>query len=347
MDFRNLNACTVKDAYPLPRIDDSITNLEDARYFTLLDICRAFWQVMMREGDKQKTAFSTPRGLFQRTRMPFGLCNATATFQKLMDWVFSDIKQEFGNMVIYYVDDVLIATKTIEQHVTRLNQALRQAGLKCKPEKCDLLKQSVKYLGRVVDAEGMKPDPEAVEPVISWRPPRNLKEMQSFLGFANYFRDFIQDFSAKAYPLKQLTRRSVEYKWSDECQQSFDELKRLLTSEPVLKLPDSSGRFILDTDASAVAIAAVISQQQEEDGEIKDHPIAYGSKSLSDTEKCYGAPKAEMLAAVYFIEKFEASLCRAEFTLRRDNSALSWLKKYCSKQCCKCSSVPRVLHCFT
>ena len=123
----------------------------------------------------------------------------------------------------------------------------------------------------------MKPDPEAVACVMSWHPPRNLKEMQSFLGFANYYRDFIQDFSAKAYPLKQLTRRSVEYKWSEECQRAFDELKRLLTSKPVLKLPDSNGRFILDTDASAVAIAAVLSQQQEEDGEMKEHPIAYGT----------------------------------------------------------------------
>ena len=154
-----------------------------------------------------------------------------------------------------------------------------------------------------------------------------MKEVQSFLGFANYYGDFIQGFSEKAHPLKLLTRKKTEWNWTEECDRAFQELKTLLTTAPVLRLPTGSGWFILDTDASGDAIAAVLSQMQGEEGKMVERPVAYGNKSLSDVETRYRAPKAEMLAAVYFIEKFEAFLTRGEFTLRTDNSALSWLKK--------------------
>ena len=208
-DFRNLNAQTVKDAFPFPRVDECIARLGNAKFFTCLDLAAAFWQIPIKKGDEQKTAFACELGLFHWKRMPFGLCNAPATFQRAMTKILQNVVQRYGNLVMCYIDDVVIATATAEDHVQRLREVLtclRDAGLKLKPTKCEIMKDCVKYLGRVVDETGVYPDPDQTAVIEAWETPRNRREVQSFLGLANYYREFIINYAAKAKPLTELTK---------------------------------------------------------------------------------------------------------------------------------------------
>ena len=234
---------------------------------------------------------------------------------------------------------------TIDQHLDRLAvvfEKLQGAGLKLKPKKCKLLHDSIKYLGMIIDKEGCRPDPESVEVVRTWKAPKDLRTLRSFLGFVNYYREFIEDYATRIQPLQILVRNKGDWVWEEKHQECFEAMKETLIKAPVLGLPQEEGLFILDTDASLVAIAAVLSQQQMKQGRLVEVPIAYASKVLSPTEQRYGAAKLEMYAAklemyaakleMYadkeFIQKFEPFLVRAPFLLRVDNSALSWLRKY-------------------
>ena len=251
-----------------------------------------------------------------------GLCNATATFQRLMNMIFSTESNELGNLILCYVDDVLVARKTIDQHLDRLAvvfEKLQGAGLKLKPKKCKLLHDSIKYLGRIIDKEGCRPDPESVEVLRTWKAPKDLRTLRSFLGFANYYREFIKDYATRIQPLQILVRKKGDWVWEEKHQECFEAMKETLIKAPVLGLPQEEGLFILDTDASLVAIAAVLSQQQMKQGRLVEVPIAYASKVLSPTEQRYGAAKLEMYAAKEFIQKFEPFLVRAPFLLRVDN----------------------------
>ena len=377
-DFRYLNAVTIKDAYPIQRIDESLSKLGDAKFFTTLDLGSAFWQVPLRKKDREKTGFACELGLYQWKRMPFGLCNATATFQRLMAQALTKVTKKYGNLVMCYVDDVVIATPTLEDHIDRLDEVfgcMKRAGLKCKPSKCEILRDSIKfpgrmvdrhgvrpdpeaveavltwkahrtdtqllsflrdsikYLGRMVDRHGVRPDPEAVEAVLTWKAPRTDTQLLSFLGFANYYREFIKGYADKVYPMQKLMRnKGKKFEWNDEAQVAFENIKRELCEAPVLGMPTEKGMYVLDTDASVVAISGILHQEQEWNGRTVLRPIAYGSKVLSDTEMKYGAPKAEMFAVVTFVEKYRAYLGSAPFKLRVDNRALSWLKTYSMDQ---------------
>ena len=335
-DFPYLNAVTIKDAYPIPRIDESLSKLGDAKFFTTLDLGSAFWQVPLRKQDREKTGFACELGLFQWKRMPFGLCNATATFQRLMAQALTRVTKKYGNLIMCYVDDVVIATPTLEDHIERLEEVfscMKQAGLKCKPSKCEILRDSIKYLGRLVDKHGVRPDPEAVEAVLTWKAPKTDTQLMSFLGFANYYREFIKGYADKIYPMQRLMRnKGKKFTWTDEAQVSFENIKRELCEAPVLGMPTEKGMFVLDTDASVVAISGILHQEQEWNGRTVLRPIAYGSKILSDTEMKYGAPRAEMFAVITFVEKYRAYLGSAPFKLRVDNRALAWLKTYSMDQ---------------
>ena len=335
-DFRYLNAVTIKDAYPILRIDESLSKLGDAKFFTTLDLGSAFWQVPLRKQDREKTGFACELGLFQWKRMPFGLCNATATFQRLMAQALTSVTKKYGNLIMCYVDDVVIATPTLEDHIERLEEVfscMKQAGLKCKPSKCEILRDSIKYLGRLVDKHGVRPDPEAVEAVLTWKAPKTDTQLMSFLGFANYYREFIKGYADKIYPMQRLMRnKGKKFTWTDEAQVSFENIKRELCEAPVLGMPTEKGMFVLDTDASVVAISGILHQEQEWNGRTVLRPIAYGSKVLSDTEMKYGAPKADMFAVITFVEKYRAYLGSAPFKLRVDNRALAWLKTYSMDQ---------------
>jgi hypothetical protein len=332
IDFRKLNDITVKDSFPLPVIGDSLESLGSAKYFTSLDMGNAFWQIPLEEKSRPRTAFVTAGGLWEWTRMPFGLCNATATFQRLMARALSTLVSKYGNLVLCYVDDILIATRTLDEHIDRVSEVfscLRNAGLKLKAKKCYLFKKEIKFLGRLISDYQMKPDPGNIQKVIDWDPPRNKKELDSFLGIAGYYREFIAGFADMAQPLMCMKSKNVEFHWNEKIQEAFDRLKKALTSKPVLQLPDEVGEFFLDTDASAVAIAGILHQRQKIQGQDKLVVIAYGSRGLrSKGEKGYSAAKLEMLAAITFIEHFAKFLAGKKFTLRIDNKALSWLKTY-------------------
>ena len=335
-DFRYLNAVTIKHAYPIPRIDESLSKLGDAKFFTTLDLGAAFWQVPLRKQDREKTGFACELGLFQWKRMPFGLCNATATFQQLMAQALTSVTKKYGNLIMCYVDDVVIATPTLEGHIERLDEVftcMEQASLKCKSSKCEILRDSIKYLGRLVDKHGVRPDPEAVEAVLTWKASKTDTQLKSFLGLANYYREFIKGYADKIYPMQRLMRnKGKKFTWTDEAQVSFENIKRELCEAPVLGMPTEKGMFVLDTDASVVAISGILHQEQERNGRTVLRPIAYGSKVLSDTEMKYGAPKAEMFAVITFVEKYRAYLGSAPFKLSVDNRALAWLKTYSTDQ---------------
>ena len=326
--LRYLNSVTVKDAYPIPRIDESLSKLGDAKTFTTLDLGSAFWQVSLRKQDRDKTGFACELGLFQWKRMPFGLCNATATFQRLMAHALIGVTKKYGNVVI--------ATPTLEDHIERLDEVIacmKRSWLKYKPSKCEILKDSIKYLGRMVDRHGIRPDPDAVEAVLTWKSPKTEHQLMSFLGFANYYREFIKGYVDKVYPMQQLMRdKGKKFTWNSAAEESFQRIKKELCEAPVLGMPTEKGMYVLDTDASVVAISGILDQEQEWNGRTVLRPIAYGSKVLRDTEMKYGAPKAEMFAVVIFVEKYRAYLGSEPFKLRVDNRALSWLKTYSMDQ---------------
>ena len=269
--------------------------------------------------------------------MPFGLCNATATFQRLMAHALIGVTKKYGNLVMCYMDDVVIATPTLEDHIERLDEVfecMKRSGLKCKPSKCEILKDSIKYLGRMVDRHGIRPDPDAVEAVLTWKSPKTEHQLMSFLGFANYYREFIKGYADKIYTMQQLmSHKGKKFTWNNAAKESFKRIKKELCEAPVLGMPTEKGMYVLDTDASVVAISGILHQEQEWNGKTVLRPIAYGSKVLSDTEMKYdGAPKAEMFAVVTFVEKYRAYLGSEPFKLRVDNRALSWLKTYSMDQ---------------
>ena len=339
-DFRYLNAVTIKDAYPIPRIVESLSKLGDAKFFTTLDLGSAFWQVPLWRKDREKTGFACELGLYQWKRMPFGLCNATATFQRLMAKALTGVTKKYGNLVMCYVDDVVIATPTLEDHIDWLDEVfgcMKRAGLKCKPSKSEILRDSIKYLGRMVDRHGVRHAchsfHEAVKAVLTLKAPRTNTQLMRFLGFANYYSEFIKGYTDKVYPMQKLMRnKGKKFEWSDEAQTAFENIKRELCEAPVLGMPTEKGMYVLDTDASVVAISGILHQVQEWNGRTVLRPIAYGSKVLSDLEMKYGAPKAEMFAVVTIVEKYRAYLGSAPFKLRVDNRALSWLKTYSMDQ---------------
>ena len=338
-DFRPLNEVTIKDAYPLPRIDESLARLGNAKIYTSIDLAWAFWQIRLRKADRHKTAFACKLGLFEWRRMPFGLCNASATFQRAIARALQKIVNRKGSMVMAYIDDIVIATETVEDHMARLREVfecLREAGFKMRVAKCDFMESEIKYLGRVVSAEGVKPDPKAVAKMRDWEIPRNKTEMQSFLGFANYYREFIPWHAKLVAPLHAVTGLNATFAWGPEQQKAFNKIKKALIEATALAQPDSEAEFVLDTDASSVAISGILHQWQGAPGERRLRPIIYGSKKLTTTQAKYGAPKLEMFAAYYFIVKNHSYLCPRKFTLRVDNRALSWLKTYSTDQALIC-----------
>ena len=259
VDYRQLNAATVKDAFPLPRVDDSLSALSGSRWFSTLDLASGYWQVAMDASTKEKAAFVTSSGLYEWNVMPFGLCNAPSTFARLMELV---LKGLHWKICLIYLDDVIVMVPTFEEELERLKQVferLAHAGLKLKPKKCFLFRKRVSYLGHVVTEEGITADPGKVEQVRTWPVPESSTEVKSFLGLAFYYRRFIPAFSTVAQPLYKLTEAKTEFVWTGQCQQAFDGLKGLLTSARVLAYPTREGKFVLDTDASDHGIGAVLS----------------------------------------------------------------------------------------
>ena len=266
VDYRHLNERTIKDTYPLPRIDDCLDALAGAKLFSTFDLRSGYYQVKMDPGDAHKTTFLTRRGTFAFRVMPFGLCNAPATFQRLMDATMLGLNFE---ICLVYLDDIIVFSDGNPQtHLERLEQLfcrLKAANLKLKPSKCSLLQTSVSFLGYVVSGDGISTDIQKVEAVQSWPIPRKLRDVRSFLGLCGYYRRLVPNFSDVAAPLHALIQKGRSFIWDDECQVAMDRLKVLLTTSPVLALPMNDCRYIVDTDASDHGIGAVLSQVHDGD----------------------------------------------------------------------------------
>ncbi|GBN24594.1 Retrovirus-related Pol polyprotein from transposon 297, partial [Araneus ventricosus] len=324
VDYRKRNEITKKDSYPLPRIDDTLDALNGSQWFTTLDLKSGYWQVEVRPEDREKTAFTTGQGLWQFKVMPFGLCNAPATFERLMETVLRGLSSE---ACLVYLDDIIIVGRTFEEHLSNLRkvfQRLQNANLKLSPKKCRFFQKEVTYLGHVISAEGVKTDPGKIKAVVYWPCPETIHDLRSFLGLCTYYRRFVKNFSAIARPLHKLTETKSNFNWTEECEKSFNSLKQALTSSPILTYPRTDKDFILDTDASNEGIGAVLSQNIGNE----EHVIAYFSKSLGKPERNYCVTRKELLAIVKSIEHFHHYLYGQKFLLRTDHASLRWLLNF-------------------
>lgn len=331
VDYRRLNDITHKDAYPLPRIEESLTGLKGAAWYSTLDLASGYWQVEVHPEDQEKTAFATPMGLYQFERMPFGLCNAPATFQRLMQRCLGDKVHDF---LLIYLDDVIVFSSDFASHLGHLEQVFSRLGahgLKLQPAKCSLFQRSVKYLGHVVSQGGVSTDPEKTIAVQDWPVPTTVKEVRAFLGFVGYYRRFIPGFSKRAVALHALLKgvggaSRAEVQWTDECQEAFEGLKQALLEAPVLAYADYTLPFRLYTDASLQGLGAVLAQVQGG----RERVIAYASRGLHETEKNdrnYSAFKLELLALKWaIVEKFKDYLWGMKFTVFTDHRPLLHLK---------------------
>ena len=321
IDFRKLNDRTIKDAYPLPRIDMCLDCLSSAKIFSTMDLQSGYWQITLNEDDQHKTAFITKYGLYEYTKMPFGLCNAPSTFQRCMELIFRGMQWE---TLLIYLDDIILYSSTITDHLEKLDEVLTKlqgSGLKLKPSKCEFIQSEVLYLGHVVSADGIKPNPKIVSTIGNWKSPTNVKEVQQFLGLCNYYRRFIHKFSERAASLTHLTKKGVTFDWTVHCEESFQFLKKALCQSPILAYPRPDHQFILDTDASNNGIGAVLSQVQDGTEKV----IAYASKKLDQHQMRYNVTRRELLAVITFINQFKHYLLGRQFLLRTDHGSLRWL----------------------
>jgi hypothetical protein len=302
-DYWMLNEMTVKNKYPLPLISELVNQLRGAKYFTKLDVCWGFNNVRIEEGDEWKAAFRTNRGLFEPLVMFFGLMNSPATFQTMMNDIFSDMISE--GVVVVYLDDILIFTKDLDKHrriTQRVLGRLAEHELYLRPEKCEFKKTRIEYLGLIISENRVEMDPVKVAGVAEWPEPTSKQEVRSFLGFVNFYRRFVKDFSHHARPLFDLTRKEQKWKWDSPEASAFRKLKELVTSAPVLITPGDDQPFRVEADSSDYATGAVLSQLSLEDG--KWHPVAFLSKSLSETEWNYEIHDKEMLAIMRALDEW-------------------------------------------
>lgn len=321
VDYRRLNSITKKDVYPLPRIDDTLDCLSGAAYFSSMDLQSGYWQIEVDEADREKTAFITPEGLYEFKVMPFGLCNAPATFERMMDNLLRHLK---WTMCLCYLDDIIVFSKTFEDHLSRLSAVLgciEKAGLCLNPKKCLFAAPEIKVLGHLVNGNGVRPDPDKIKAITDFPSPCNIRDVKSFLGICSYYRRFIKDFCIKARPLQELLKGDAVFSWEDDQERSFAVLKAALTSDPVLGLFDEKAATNLHADASGYGLGAVLNQVQNNSEKV----IAYASRVLSKPERNYSTTERECLAIIWSITKFRPYLFGRPFTIVTDHHSLCWL----------------------
>ena len=322
IDYRKVNEVTTSDQYPIPRIDDILSQFAGNTYFTTFDANKGFHQIEIDPKDRPKTAFRTHKGLHQYKRMPFGLKSGPAVFQCLMDKVLGRFKWQIA---LVYIDDIIIYSKNFDSHVKDIETILTQvgkSGITLSPKKCHVGYQQLSALGHTVSNLGIGTAEGTVEAVRKFPEPRNVKELQRFLGLCAYYRRFVEKFSIIAHPLYNLLKKDVKYEWSEACQKAFDELKLKLTTAPVLAHPNYDKEFILQTDASILGVGGVLGQK-DDDG--LEHPIAYISRSLTPAEVNYTITELECLAIIWCVRKLHCYLDGSKFLLQTDHSALQWL----------------------
>jgi hypothetical protein len=313
VDYRALNALTVKNQYPLPLIRETLLRLSKAKYFTKLDIISAFNRIRIKEGDEYLTAFRTRYGLFESLVMPFGLTGAPSTFQHYINDV---LREHLDVFCTAYLDDILIYSTSLkehQEHVKKVLQALQNAGLQADIDKCEFHTTETKYLGLIITTKGVQMDPKKIETVKNWATPTGLKDVQAFLGFANFYRRFIREFSGIVRPLTALTKKNTPFYWSNECQNAFDELKNHFISAPILKWFNPEAEITVETDASDYVSGGIMSQP---DSEGILHPLAYFSKKHSVEECNYEIYDKELLAIVRAFEEWRPELEGAKYPVK-------------------------------
>ena len=359
VDYRRLNAVTIKDKYPLPNITDTIDELNGAAYFTSLDLFSGYWQLGLHEEDKHKTAFICELGQFEFNRLPFGLVNSPSIFQRTMNKLFKSVLHQF---VLCYVDDAIIYSRTIKEHLEHLRivlQILQDAKLRLNLAKCSFCQTQLHYLGHVVSGQGVSPGEEKVKAIRDYPTPTGVKEAQSFLGCANFFRKFIRNYADMASPLYRLLKKNTPWRWTGVEENAFNRIKTALTSFPVLRMPDWSRQFILSTDSSGYGVGAILCQMQKpipqggfkrpstgeqkaeeicprkgnqeisknskDDEELVEVVIAYSSKHLNEQQKKYSVTELECYAILHAITVFRPYLYAREFLVKSDHRPLEWL----------------------
>lgn len=322
IDFRKLNDKTLDDKYPIPNINDVLDKLGNCQYFTTLDLASGFYQVEMNPDDVPKTAFNVEHGHFEFLRMPMGLKNAPSTFQRVMDNVLRDLQ---NTICLVYLDDIIVFSTSLQEHIINLEQVfkrLRDSNFKIQMDKSEFLKLETDYLGHVITRDGIKPNPDKIKAIKMFPIPKTATEIKRFLGLLGYYRKFIPDLSRITKPMTQCLKKGSKIRPNDkdyiEC---FERCKTLLTNDPILQYPDFNKEFVVTTDASNLAIGAVLSQ-----GNIgSDKPIAYASRTLNSSEINYSTIEKELLAIVWATKYFRPYLFGRKFQIVTDHKPLQWV----------------------
>ena len=317
IDYRQLNKVTIRNKYPLPRIDDLFDQLQGAKVFSKFELRSGYHQLRIRESDIPKTALMTRYGHYEFLVMPFGLTNAPAAFMDLMNRVFRPYLDRF---VIVFIDDILVYSRSElehERHLGLVLQTLRQYQLYAKFSKCEFWLSRVGFLGHVVSADGIYVDPQKVEAVANWEQPSTVTEVRSFLGLARYYRRFIEGFSKIEGPLHCLTRKGVKFEWTDRCEESFQTLKEKLTSAPVLTLSEGNEGFEVYSDASHQGLGCVLMQHKR--------VVAYASRQLKKHELNYPTHDLELAAVIFTLKTWRHYLYGATCQIFTDHKSLKYL----------------------
>jgi transposase InsO family protein len=321
VDYRALNRITIKNRYPLPRVEELFDRLRGAEYFSKIDLRSGYHQVRIHPDDVPKTAFRTRYGHFEFLVLPFGLTNAPATFMHLMQSIFGPYLDDF---VIVFLDDILIFSKSLhdhKKHVRKVLELLRKHKLYAKKSKCEFFKKSVSFLGHVVSHEGISMEEDKVKAIKHWPKPSSVTELRSFLGLAGYYRRFVKGFSHIASPLTELLHNERKYDWQDAQQTAFDTLKQAVSSGPVLIIPDDNKPYVVSTDASGFAIGASLSQDQGNGLQ----PIAFLCHKMHDNERNFSVPEQELLAIIIALKEWRHYLHGRKFRVITDHQSLRYL----------------------
>ena len=323
LDYRGINGVTKKDVFPLPHMEECIDALAGNIYFSKLDANSAYWQIPMKEEDKEKTAFRTRHGLFEFEKLPFGLTNSPSTYMRAMNLTLSGLN---WNAALAFLDDIVILGSSVDDHLMNLSKVLgrfKEYGLRLKTRKCHLFQKEVEFLGRVIGKKGLTLTDRSVETIQNWKQPGNSKELQQFVGLVNFHRQFIKGYAELASPLYSILK-TKKFIWTELQQKAFEDLKEALVSPAVLKIPLKVGTFTLDCDASDHSIGAELLQEQG--GEMV--VIGYGSFAFTPQQRKYCTTRKELLAIVRFTNMYRHYLLGQHFTVRTDHFCLQWLKKF-------------------
>ncbi len=328
IDYRSLNAITTKDAYNIPTISSILDRLAGARFFTSLDMASGFHQILVHPDDRQKTAFSVPAaaggGLYVWRVLPEGVTNGPSSFQRAMDLVLAGLH----GFALPYLDDVLIFSRTFDEHIQHLRAVfgrLLRAGMVVKAAKTRLAREQLLYLGHIISARGVEANPALTASVREAAPPTDLATLRSFLGLSGYFRRFVPRYAAVVEPLTALTRSGVPYLWGESQQKAFEEIKRLLTSPPILALPERGAEMRVETDASGTHAAGAIYQRSAASGLF--HPMAYWSATFDESQRRWSPTDRECAAVIWALKEWDYLLEGERFTLVTDHSALRYLRE--------------------